>query len=328
MVSKAKTISYGTAKLEYDANKTIGREHVASEACRHNLYGETPSEIAREMRDIQERSHPNLSKCYFDIVISLSESDAAKVQTQEECQQLVEEYMQRLMMQQLGLTREQFQKMQWIAYQHERTDHNGKLRHWHVLANRVLPDGTVVSDSNIGRKAVKVANDISRERGFSVADSISPQNKKEIRDAAFRVLKGMSCYTFEVFKIRMAKEGFTVQEAFSKSGNLQGYYISSPSGTLYKASAIDRNLTLGRIENTWRLIRSGRYRREEADEAVHTTRAHASSWPHVATPRLSSVLNAPRTDHTHSRNREDEVGGPRSHYDDENNEYRNKGYTI
>ena len=184
MVSKAKTISYGTAKLEYDANKTISREHVASEACRHNLYGETPAEIAREMRDIQERSHPNLSKCYFDIVITLSESDAAKVQTQEECQQLVEEYMQRLMVQQLGLTREQFGQMQWIAYQHERTDHNGILRHWHVLANRVLPDGTVVSDSNIGRKAVKVANDISRERGFSVAENISPQNKKEIRDGS------------------------------------------------------------------------------------------------------------------------------------------------
>ena len=108
MVSKAKTISYGTAKLEYDANKTIGREHVASEACRHNLYGETPSEIAREMRDIQERSHPNLTKCYFDIVITLSESDSEKVQTQEECQKLVEEYMQRLMVQQLGLSQEQF----------------------------------------------------------------------------------------------------------------------------------------------------------------------------------------------------------------------------
>ena len=231
MVSKVKTISYGTAKLEYDANKTIGREHVASEACRHNLYGETPAEIAREMRDIQERSHPNLSKCYFDIVITLSESDAAKVQTQEECQQLVEEYMQRLMVQRLGLTQEQFQKMQWIAFQHERTDHNGKLRHWHVLANRVLHDGTVVSDSNIGRKAVKVANDISRERGFSMAENISPQNKKEIRDAVFRVLKGMQCYTFEVFKVRMAKEGFSIQEAYSKSGKLQGYYISSLSGT-------------------------------------------------------------------------------------------------
>ena len=137
----------------------------------------------------------------------------------------------------------------------------------------------------------------------------------------------MSCYTFDVFKMKMEKEGFAIHKAYSKSGKLQGYYISSKSGTPYKASVIDRNLTLGRIENTWRLIRSGRYRREEADETIQAARAHAISWPHVATPRLSSVLNA-RTDHTHSRNREDEVGGSRSHYDDENNEYRNKGYTM
>ena len=327
MVSKAKTISYGTAKLEYDANKTIDREHVASEACRHNLYGETPAEITREMRDIQERSHPNLSKCYFDIVITLSESDATKVQTPEECQQLVGEYMQRLMMQQLGLTREQFQKMQWIAYQHERTDHNGKLRHWHVLANRVLPDGTVVSDSNIGRKAVKVANDISRERGFSVAESISPKNKAEIREAAIRVLKGMPCYTFEVFKMRMAKEGFPIQEAYSKSGKLQGYYISSKSGTHYKASTIDRDLTLGRIENTWKLIHSGRYRQAMAAGHAHSIRRNSSNGAHVSTPSLSSVLNA-RVSTAHSRNREDEVNRHGYHYDDEESELRSRGYKI
>lgn len=327
MVSKAKTISYGTAKLEYDANKTIGREHVASEACRHNLYGDTPAEITREMRDIQERSHPNLSRCYFDIVISLSESDAAKVQSPKECRQLVEDYMQRLMVQQLGLTQEQFSKMQWIAYQHERTDHNGKLRHWHVLANRVLPDGTVVSDSNIGRKAVKVANDISRERGFSVAENISPQNKKEIRDAAFRVLKGMSCYTFDVFKMKMAREGFSVQEAYSKSGRLQGYYIASKSGTLYKASVIDRDLTLGRIENTWKLIHSGRYRQAMAAGHAHPIRRDSRNGTHIVPPSLSSVLNA-RVSNAHSRNREDEVGHNRRSYDDEYNENRNKGYSM
>ena len=327
MVAKARTISYGTAKLEYDANKTIGREHVASEACRHNLYGETPSEIAREMRDIQERSHPNLSKCYFDIVITLSESDAAKVQTPEECQQLVEEYMLRLMVQQLGLTREQFQKMQWIAYQHERTDHNGKLRHWHVLANRVLPDGTVVSDSNIGRKAVKVANDISRERGFSVAENISPQNKKEIRDAAYKVLKEMSCYTFDVFKMKMEKEGFAIQKAYSKSGKLQGYYISSKSGTPYKASAIDRNLTLGRIENTWRLISSGRYQHAETTYVSNVKRQPSRNGSHVARPSLSPILNA-RVTHGHSRNREDEVNRHGYHYDDEESEQRSRGYKM
>ena len=142
MVAKARTISYGTAKLEYDANKTIAHVHVASEVCRHNLYGDTPGEITREMRDVQENHHRNLSKCYFDIVITLSEQDAGKMKSPEQCMELVEEYMNRLMTGELGLSEEQFRQMQWIAYQHERTDHNRNLRHWHVLANRVLQDGT------------------------------------------------------------------------------------------------------------------------------------------------------------------------------------------
>ncbi len=324
MVAKARTISYGTAKLEYDANKTIDHVHVASELCRHNLYGDTPGEITREMHDVHENHHRNLSKCYFDIVITLSEQDADKVKSPEQCRELVEEYMLRLMTGELGLSEEQFRQMQWIAYQHERTDHNRNLRHWHVLANRVLQDGTVVSDSFIGKKAAKVANDISRERGFSVAEDISPRNKEEIREAAFRILGGMDTFSFDIFKMLMAAEGFEIREAFAKSGKLQGYYILSKSGTQYKASAIDRSLTLGRIENTWKMLHKAQIRPSVKKKAV----AHRPSGnpTHIGTHTLSSLLNT-HVSPAHSRNREDEVGSKRSRYDDDLEE-RSKGYSM
>ena len=324
MVAKARTISYGTAKLEYDANKTIGHVHVASEVCRHNLYGDTPGEITREMHDVQENHHRNLSKCYFDIVITLSEEDAGKVNSPEQCRELVEEYMNRLMNGELGLSEEQFRQMQWIAYQHERTDHNRNLRHWHVLANRVLQDGTVVSDSFIGKKAAKAANDISRERGFSVAENISPKNKEEIREAAFRILGGMDTFSFDIFKMLMAVEGFEVREAFAKSGKLQGYYILSKSGTQYKASAIDRSLTLGRIENTWKMLHKEQAR--SSTEKKVLAHHHSGSSAHVGTGTLSSILNTHVTP-TYSRNREDEVGSKHNHYDDDLEE-RSKGYSM
>ena len=324
MVAKARTISYGTAKLEYDANKTIAHVHVASEVCRHNLYGDTPGEITREMRDVQENHHRNLSKCYFDIVVTLSEEDADKVKSPEQCRELVEEYMNRLMNGGLGLSEEQFRQMQWIAYQHERTDHNRNLRHWHVLANRVLQDGTVVSDSFIGKKAAKAANDISRERGFSVAENISPKNKEEIREAAFRILGGMDTFSFDIFKMLMAVEGFEVREAFAKSGKLQGYYILSKSGTQYKVSAIDRSLALGRIENTWKMLHKEQARSSTEKKVL----AHhpSGSSVHVGTGMLSSILNTHVTP-THSRNREDEVGSKHNHYDDDLEE-RIKGYSM
>lgn len=324
MVAKARTISYGTAKLEYDANKTIGHVHVASEVCRHNLYGDTPGEITREMHDVQENHHRNLSKCYFDIVITLSEEDADKVKSPEQCRELVEEYIHRLMTGELGLSEEQFRQMQWIAYQHERTDHNRNLRHWHVLVNRVLQDGTVVSDSFIGKKAAKAANDISRERGFSVAENISPKNKEEIREAAFRILGGMDTFSFDIFKMLMAVGGFEVREAFAKSGKLQGYYILSKSGTQYKASAIDRSLTLGRIENTWKMLHKEQAR--SSTEKKVLAHHHSGSSAHVGTGMLSSILNTHVTP-THSRNREDEVGSKHNRYDDDLEE-RSKGYSM
>ena len=320
MVAKARTISYGTAKLEYDANKTIDHVHVASEVCRHNLYGDTPGEITREMHDVQENHHRNLSKCYFDIVITLSEQDADKVKSPEQSRDLVEEYMNRLMTGELGLSEEQFRQMQWIAYQHERTDHNRNLQHWHVLVNRVLQDGTVVSDSFIGKKAAKVANDISRERGFSVAEEISPKNKEEIREAAFRILGGMDTFSFDIFKMLMAVEGFEVREAYAKSGKLQGYYILSKSGTQYKASAIDRSLTLGRIENTWKML----HKTQVQKKAV--ARRPLENPTRIGTHTLSSILNA-HISSAHSRNREDEVGSKRSRYDDDLEE-RSKGYSM
>ena len=324
MVAKARTISYGTAKLEYDANKTIAHVHVASELCRHNLYGDTSGEITREMHDVQENHHRYLSKCYFDIVVPLSEQDADKVKSPEQCRELVEEYMLRLMTGELGLSEEQFRQMQWIAYQHERTDHNWNLRHWHVLANRVLTDGTVVSDSFIGKKAAKVANDISRERGFSVAEDISPRNKEEIREAAFRILGGMDTFSFDIFKMLMAAEGFVIREAFAKSGKLQGYYILSKSGTQYKASAIDRSLTLGRIENTWKMMYKAQIRSSIKKKAV--VRRPSENPTRIGTHTLSSILNA-HICSVHSRNREDEVGSKRSRYDD-GLEERSKGYSM
>ena len=127
--------------------------------------------------------------------------------------------------------------------------------------------------------------------------------------------------------MRMAKEGFPVQEAYSKNGKLQGYYISSKSGTPYKASAIDRNLTLGRIENTWRLMRSGRYRHAEASYVPNVTNHSSRNGSHSSRSSLSPILNA-RVSTAHSRNREDEVGHNRRSYDDEDYENRNKGYSM
>ena len=164
---------------------------------------------------------------------------------------LIEEYMHTLMVERLGITERQFQEMQWIAYEHRRTENNQNLFHWHILANRIVIDGTLVSDSHIGKKAISVANAMSEKYGLSNAQVISQRNKREIQEAAFNVLGKMPEFSFDLFKRLMSENGHPIREAYSKSGRMQGYYIAASSGTEYKASEIDRSLTLGRIEDTW-----------------------------------------------------------------------------
>jgi hypothetical protein len=250
MVATANTISYGEAKLEYDSSKRIDGILVANESCRHNLYGESPSEIIHEMSEIQQSYRPNLEKYLLDIMVSMSEADTGKVRSSEERRKLLEEYMHTLMVERLGLTERQFQEMQWIAYEHKRTENNN-LFHWHILANRIVIDGTLISDSHIGKKAVSVANAMSEKYGLSNARAISLKNKREIRDAAYKVLGRMPEFSFDLFKQLMGEDGHPIREAYSKSGRLQGYYVTASSGTEYKASEIDRSLTIGRIEDTW-----------------------------------------------------------------------------
>ena len=153
-----------------------------------------------------------------------------------------------------------------------------------------------------------------------MAEEISPKNKEEIREAAFRILGGMDTFSFDIFKMLMAAEGFEIREAYAKSGKLQGYYILSKSGTQYKASTIDRSLTLGRIENTWKMLHKAQVQKKAVAHRL------SGNPTRIGTHTLSSLLNT-HVSPTHSRNREDEVGSKRSRYDDDLEE-RSKGYSM
>lgn len=251
MIATGRSISHGMAKANYDENKMIDGIKVSSEAARHEVFGDNGHEVVLEMKEVQQSFFPNVKKPFFDFIITLSEADAEKITTPEQSKDLVEKMMSELMLDQLHLTRTEYERMQWIAYQHERTDNNSKLKHWHILCNRVLLDGKIVPDFYIGKKISLVANNMSKEMGFSNAQEISVRNKKEIKDTTISVLKSMDKWNFEKFKNKMAASGIVIREARSAGGKLNGYYFKAKSGTEYKASEIDRRFTLSRLEGTY-----------------------------------------------------------------------------
>jgi len=305
MIATGRSISHGREKANYDANKVIEDVKVATGLCRHNLYGDSPLEVVEEMRDIMLNYKPNIKKGYFDFVITLSEEDADKVTTLEQGQKIVEEFMSRMMIQQIGLQEMEYKQLQWIAWQHDCTDNNKTLKHWHILANRVLPNGMLLSDSYVGMKAAKVANEMSRRYGFSNAMDISRRNKNEIRQLAFDALRDLPHFSYEGFKIAMAKRGVVIRDALNSRGQLQGFYFTAKSGTEYKASEIDRSFTLKRIRNTYHRLQQNKNERknywDNSQVYLHQPKAVASK-----SMRYPSQQAAPNNS---TRNAENEVCG-------------------
>ena len=305
MIATGRSISHGREKANYDANKVIEDVKVAKELCRHNVYGGNPLEVVEEMRDIMLNYKPNIKKGYFDFVITPSEEDADKVTTLEQGQKIVEEFMRRIMIQQIGLQEMEYKQLQWIAWQHDCTDNNNKLKHWHILANRVLPNGMLLSDSYVGMKAAKVANEMSRQYGLSNAMDISRRNKNGIRQIAFDALRDLPHFSYEGFKIAMAERGVVIRDALNSRGQLQGFYFTAKSGTEYKASEIDRCLTLKRIKNTYQRLQQNKNERKnyQNNSQVYLQRPKAAASRSV---RFSGqqVISSNNT-----RNAESEVGG-------------------
>lgn len=50
MIAKGKSISHGTAALEYDLAKQIAGKDAATEVCRNELYGSTGADMIQEMK--------------------------------------------------------------------------------------------------------------------------------------------------------------------------------------------------------------------------------------------------------------------------------------
>jgi hypothetical protein len=238
MIAKGKSISHGTAALEYDLAKEIDGQTAATEIARHELYGCTGAEMVQEMKPYHV-DFPNVkNNCLrFEVSPSIEESSTF---TDADWAELGNDFMQRM-----GLADHQY-----IVIRHSGTESKKKQAHLHILANRVSLSGELYRDNWIGKKATEAANAIARERNFVQSQDIGKANKAEIKEAMDGVLRKMQGFDLTKFKEELGKLGFKVREARASTGKLNGYYVTARSGTEYKASQIGAGYTLAHIERT------------------------------------------------------------------------------
>lgn len=129
MIAKGKSISHGTAALEYDLSKQIAGKDAATEVCRNGLYGTTGADMVQEMKPYFA-DFPNVRNNCLRFEVSPSIEESAQY-TSEDWRKLADDF----------LTRMGLQNHQYVVIRHSGTESRKNQAHLHILANRVSMSG-------------------------------------------------------------------------------------------------------------------------------------------------------------------------------------------
>ena len=141
---------------------------------------------------------------------------------------------------------------QWVAVTHKDTDN----RHIHIIVNRISLYGEVYDTTFVSNRAARVAEDISREKGLTIAKEVKTERKHQkvksnpTREEAKKELQRI-CYTLldkykctgitghSMFLYELNKNGITIERVKNKQGKVYGLKFSY-GGQSFKASEIGR----------------------------------------------------------------------------------------
>ena len=236
MIGKCKAIAHGSTALDY-----IFREgKLGSRLAFHNLCSRDPKTIYEEMKVVSDYNSRCRNK-FLRIEIGIAPQDEKKLPVSELMQ------IAHLFAKRIGLDNHQ-----WVAVTHKDTDN----RHIHIIANRISLYGEVYDTTFVSNKAAKVAEEISREKGLTIAKEVKAerkhqkeksnptreQTKKEVQQICYAQLdkyKGTGVTGHSMFLYELNKNGITIEHMKNKQGKVYGLKFSF-GGQSFKASEIGR----------------------------------------------------------------------------------------
>ena len=236
MIGKCKAIAHGSTALDY-----IFREGKhGSRLAFHNLCSRDPKTIYEEMKVVSDYNSRCRNK-FLRIELGIAPKDEKRLPVSE------------LMgIAHLFAKRMELDNHQWVAVTHKDTDN----RHIHIIANRISLYGEVYDTTFVSNRAARVAEEISREKGLTIAKEVkaerkhqkekaSPtreQTKKEVQHICYALLdkyKGTGVTGHSMFLYELNKNGITIEHMKNKQGKVYGLKFSY-AGQSFKASEIGR----------------------------------------------------------------------------------------
>ena len=236
MIGKCKAIAHGSTALDY-----IFREgKLGYRLAFHNLCSREPKVIYEEMKVVSDYNSRCRNK-FLRIEIGIAPQDEKKLPVSE-LMWIAHQFAKRM-----GLD-----DHQWVAVTHKDTDN----RHIHIIANRISLYGEVYDTTFVSNRAARVAEEISREKGLTIAKEVkaekkyqktkaSPtreQTKQQVQKICYALLekyKGTGITGHSMFLYELNKNGIAIERMKNKQGNVYGLKFSY-AGQSFKASEIGR----------------------------------------------------------------------------------------
>ena len=236
MIGKCKAIAHGSTALDYIFRKSKLGYRLAF----HNLCSRESKAIYEEMKVVSDYNSRCRNK-FLRIEIGIAPQDEKKLPVPELMR------IAHLFAKRMGLDNHQ-----WVAVTHKDTDN----RHIHIIANRISLYGEVYDTTFVSNRAARVAEEISREKGLTIAKEVKAERKyqkekvSQTREQAKKVVQQI-CYSLldkyrgtgitghSIFLYELNKNNIAIERMKNKQGMVYGLKFSH-SGQSFKASEIGR----------------------------------------------------------------------------------------
>ena len=263
MIGKCKAIAHGSTALDY-----IFREgKLGSRLAFHSLCSREPKAIYEEMKMVSDYNTRCRNK-FLRIEIGIAPQDEKKLPVSELMR------IAHLFAKQMGLDNHQ-----WVAVTHKDTDN----MHIHIIANRISLYGEVYDTTFVSNKAARVAEELSRKYGLTIAKEVKverqhqkakanptrEQTKQQIQKICYALLekyKGTGITGHSMFLYDLNKSGVTIERLKNKQGKVYGLKFSY-CGQTFKASEIGREFGYRSLQKNFEIANKA-----ETKETI--TKAH------------------------------------------------------
>lgn len=256
MIAQGKSIAHGSVSINYITRlgkaEIVKLNHLPSDIEVQAFWAHMKAHQLLHL-DKRDKGHP-IKNDMIRIEIS-PERDDSKNWTLTQWRELLEQFVRAFDSADKNDARFRGHKCdlansQYLATLHR--DSKSGILHMHLDCNRIDLDGDLNDDYLIGSRAVFAANQVTRERGWIQAEQRAAENRAQISNDCYAVLKDMSRFDWNEYVSRLTDKGYDLRLQRDNEGKVRGYSVRM-GNSIYKSSLLghSRNLMPSKIENTW-----------------------------------------------------------------------------